>query len=253
MTPPTSQPRRVALITGANRGIGLATAHTLLTNGIDVCLISKDAEELTNAAAALPLERVLTLPGRAQDETHQAAAVARTLERFGRVDYLVSNVGINPVYGPLINLDLAVVRKVIDTNVIAAIGWTQHVHKAWLADHDGAIVYISSITGIRPAHGIGAYGMTKAALIHLTAQLAAELGPRVRVNSVAPGLVTTRFAASAYQGREDELVSAYPLGRLGQPRDIANAVAFLLSNDASWITGHTLAVDGGRLLTGGAQ
>jgi NAD(P)-dependent dehydrogenase (short-subunit alcohol dehydrogenase family) len=133
------------------------------------------------------------------------------------------------------------------------IGWTQRVHEAWLADHGGAIVFLSSIAGMRPANGIGAYGMTKAALIHLTTQLALELGPRVRVNSVAPGLVKTRIAESLYAGREDELETAYPLGRLGEPTDIASAVTFLLSNEAAWITGQTLVVDGGRLLTGGAQ
>ena len=119
--------------------------------------------------------------------------------------------------------------------------------------HGGTIVFVSSITGLRPAVGVGAYGLTKAALIQLTGQLAAELGPGIRVNSVAPGLVRTQFAATLIEGREEALASTYPLGRLGEPEDIAGAVGFLLSDAASWVTGHTLVVDGGRVLNSGEQ
>jgi NAD(P)-dependent dehydrogenase (short-subunit alcohol dehydrogenase family) len=244
---------KVAIVTGASRGIGLAIARTLLDRGDLVCLTSRDGDELLEVADRLPRDRALAVVGKAQDREHQADVVARTMDRFGRIDFFVNNVGINPVYGPVVDLDLDVVWKIIDTNLVAALGWTQRVHAAWMADHGGAIVYISSITGLRPAAGIGIYGMTKAALIHLTGQLAIELSPGVRVNSVAPGLVKTRFAASAYQGREEELAADYPLARLGEPTDIAGAVAFLLSDNAEWITGHTLTVDGGRLLVGGAQ
>lgn len=244
---------RVGLITGASRGIGLAIAKTMIDRGDRVCLTSHDAAELEAASAELPAEQVLAVVGKAQDRKHQEVAVAQALDRFGRLDFFVNNVGINPVYGPVMTLDPDAVQKIIDTNVIAALGWTRQVHDAWMGEHGGAIVYISSIAGLRPAQGIGVYGMTKAALIHLIGQLALELAPRIRVNSVAPGLVRTRFAAAAYQGREEDVVAAYPLGRLGIPSDIAEAVSFLLSNEAGWITGQTIPVDGGRLLFGGAQ
>jgi 3-oxoacyl-[acyl-carrier protein] reductase len=107
------------------------------------------------------------------------------------------------------------------------------------------------VAGQRPAPGLGVYGASKAALIHVTAQLALELGPEVRVNAVAPSVVKTKFATALYEGREVELAAAYPLRRLGHPDDVAAAVAFLASDDASWITGQTLTLDGGSGLTGG--
>ena len=114
----------------------------------------------------------------------------------------------------------------------------------------GAIVNIASIAGVRPSPGIGYYGVSKSALIGLTLQLADELSPAVRVNAVAPAVVKTRFASALYQGREDELAKGYLLGRLGVPEDVASAVAFLASADASWITGQTLVLDGGLTLRG---
>ncbi len=244
---------KVGIVTGASRGIGLAIARALVARGDRVCLTSRDEEELKEAATTLPADRVLAVAGNVTDPLHREEAVTRTIEEFGRIDFLVSNVGINPVYGPLLRLDLTTIRKVVETNLISAIGWSQQAYQAWMQQHGGAIVFVSSITGLRPAVGVGAYGLTKAALIQLTGQLAAELGPGIRVNSVAPGLVRTQFAAAVIEGREEVLAATYPLGRLGEPEDIAGAVAFLLSDAASWVTGHTLVVDGGRVLNSGEQ
>jgi len=244
---------KVGIVTGASRGIGLAIARSLIARGDRVCLTSRDGDELKEAAATLPAEQVLAVVGNVNDPLHREETVARTVEEFGGIDFLVSNVGINPVYGPLLRLDLASIRKVFETNLFAAIGWSQQVYQASMRQRGGAIVFVSSITGLRPAVGVGAYGLTKAALIQLTGQLAAELGPGIRVNSVAPGLVRTQFAASVIEGRAEQLAAAYPLGRLGEPADVAGAVAFLLSDAASWVTGHTLVVDGGRVLNSGEQ
>src|SRR5690606_25732747 len=119
------------------------------------------------------------------------------------------------------------------------------------AGHGGAVVNVASVAGLRPATGIGMYGASKAALIHLTQQLAVELAPAVRVNAVAPAVVKTRFATALYEGREAEVAAAYPLKRLGVPGDVAGAVAYLASDEAAWVTGQTIVVDGGMTCTGG--
>src|SRR5262245_13407164 len=188
--------------------------------------------------------------GKAHDPAHCAEAVAATLSAYGRIDYLVNNVGTNPVFGPVIDNDADVVRKVLDVNLVSAFTWTQRVWQEWMSEHGGAVVNMSSVAGLRPAPGLGIYGMTKAALSYLTAQLAVELSPGVRVNAVAPAVVKTKFAAALYEGREAEVAATYPAGRLGVPADVAGAVAFLLSDDASWITGQTLVLDGGSTLVG---
>jgi NAD(P)-dependent dehydrogenase (short-subunit alcohol dehydrogenase family) len=178
--------------------------------------------------------------------------VDTVLGQFGPVTTLVNNIGINPAYGPIGALDLGAARKMIDVNVLGTIGWVQEALRGGLSD-GGSIVNISSVSGVRPAPGIGFYGVTKAALIHLTEELAVELAPKVRVNAVAPAVVKTRFATALYEGREEEVAATYPLGRLGVPEDVAGAVAFLCGRDAGWITGQTLVLDGGVTLTGNVQ
>ncbi len=245
---------KVALVTGASRGIGLAIAGRLVAEGARVCLTARKPDALAAAVASLGgPDRAVAVPGRADDPEHQANAVARTVAAFGALDVLVNNTGINPVYGPLLEIDPVAVRKIMDVNVIAALGWLRQARDAWLGEHGGAVVNVASIAGLMPTPGLGAYGVSKAALIQLTAQLAAELGPDVRVNAVAPAVVKTAFASALYEGREDTVAAMYPLGRLGEPADIAAAVAFLASPDAAWITGQTLVIDGGLTLTGGIQ
>jgi 3-oxoacyl-[acyl-carrier protein] reductase len=246
-----TEPARAAIITAASRGIGLAIAKALADRGDRVLITGRNPETLAEAAAGLGgPDRVSWVAGKAHDEAHQAEAVARAVDAFGRIDYLVNNVGTSPVFGPLVEATTDVVRKILDINVVAALGWTQRVHAAWLGANGGAVVNVSSVAALRPAPGIGGYGMSKAALSYLTAQLALELAPAVRVNAVAPAIVKTRFAQALYAGREDEVAAGYPLGRLGEPADVAGAVAFLLSDAASWITGQTIVLDGGSTLLG---
>jgi NAD(P)-dependent dehydrogenase (short-subunit alcohol dehydrogenase family) len=237
---------KVALVTGASRGIGRASAERLVAEGAHVCLTARNDEPLAAAVQELGgPEHAIGVCGRADDGKHQADAIARTLAHFGRLDVLVNNTAVNPVYGPVLDTDPGAVRKVFDVNVRAALSWLREARGAGLGEHGGAVVNISAVAGLRPAEGIGLYGSSKAAMIHLTAQLAQELGPAIRVNAVAPALVKTKFAAALYQGREAELAQQYALRRLGAADDVAAAVAFLASSDASWITGQTLAVDGG--------
>ncbi|GGD23361.1 3-oxoacyl-ACP reductase [Nocardioides daphniae] len=243
---------KVAVVTGASRGIGLGIAERLVAEGAKVVVTARKAEALAEAVEQLGgPEHALGIAGNAGDAAHRDEVVARTLETFGSIDLLVNNTGINPAYGPLVDLDLDVARKILDTNSVAALGWVQAVHAAWMKEHGGAVVNVSSVAGLKPAPGIAMYGASKATLISLTESLALELGPRVRVNGVAPAVVKTRFASALYEGREEEVASAYPLKRLGEPEDIGSVVAFLLSDDAGWLTGQTLTVDGGLTLTGG--
>jgi len=239
---------RVALVTGASRGIGYGVAQALVARGDRVCITARGEDTLKEAVERLGADRVIGVPGKAHDEAHQAHAVERTMEAFGRIDFLVNNAGTNPVFGPMAELDLNVVRKVYETNVISALGFAQLTWKAWQREHGGAIVNISSVAGVSASPFIGAYGMSKAAMINLTLQLAHEFAPRVRVNAIAPAVVKTRFAKALYEGREEEAAAAYPLGRLGVPEDIGGAAAFLTSEQSDWITGQTLVVDGGIFL-----
>jgi 3-oxoacyl-[acyl-carrier protein] reductase len=245
---------KTAIVTGASRGIGLAVADRLVAGGANVVITARKQEALDEAVAELGgPAHALGVAGRADDSAHQADTVRQAIETFGSADLLVNNAGINPTYGPMVELDLDAARKVIEVNCIAALSWVQQVHGAWMAEHGGAIVNVSSVSAVKPAPMIGMYGATKAMLISMTEVLAVELGPHVRVNAVAPAVVKTRFATALYEGREEEVASAYPLGRLGEPQDIAGAVAFLLGDDAAWMTGQTVVVDGGVTLAGVAE
>jgi NAD(P)-dependent dehydrogenase (short-subunit alcohol dehydrogenase family) len=243
---------KTALITGASRGIGLAIAQRLVEEGARVCVTARKPEALAEAVDALGgPEHAIGVAGKADDAAHQADAVARTVEAFGSLDVLVNNAGVNPAYGRMLDLDPAAFRKVFEVNVISALAWVRAAHKAWLGEHGGAVVNVASVAGLGPAAMIGAYAASKAALIQLTAQLAEELSPSIRVNAVAPAIVKTSFAAALFEGREEKVAAGYPLGRLGVPEDIAGAVAFLASADAGWMTGQTLVLDGGVLLKSG--
>lgn len=243
---------RTAIVTGASRGIGLAIAQRLVDEGARVCITARKPEPLEEAVKALGgPEHAIAVPGKADDPTHQDETIAATLEAFGSLDMFVNNTGINPVFGRMVDLDLDAARKMVDVNALSAISWVQKTYKAWMGEHGGSVVNVSSIAGLKPAPGIGFYGATKAMVKHITEELAVELAPGIRVNGVAPAVVKTRFAEALYEGRESEVSAQYPMGRLGAPDDISGAVAFLLSEDSAWVTGHTLVVDGGVTLTGG--
>ncbi|GGS85036.1 MULTISPECIES: SDR family oxidoreductase [Streptomyces] len=242
---------KVALVTGGSRGIGYGVAEALVARGDRVCVTGRNEDSLKEAVEQLGADRAIYVAGKAHDEAHQAVAVERTMEAFGRVDFLVNNAGTNPVFGPIADLDLNVARKVFETNVVSALGFAQKTWHAWQKDNGGAIVNIASVAGLSPSPFIGAYGISKAAMINLTVQLAHEYAPKVRVNAIAPAVVKTKFAQALYEGREEEAAAAYPLGRLGVPSDIGGAAAFLTSGQSDWVTGQTLVVDGGIFLNAG--
>ncbi len=245
---------KVAIVTGASRGIGLGIAQRLAAEGASVCITARKEPALAEAAATLPEGRVIFVAGKADDAEHRAEVMDRVADAFGGLDILVNNAGINPFFGPVMDLDLDAARKLFEVNVIGTIGWTQaayrHPRLAFKA-RGGSVVNLASVAGKTPSPGIGLYGVTKAALMHLTTTLAAELGPEIRVNAVAPAVVKTEFAKALYEGREAEVAAGYPVKRLGTPEDIAGAVAYLVGDDASWVTGQTLVLDGGLLAAGG--
>jgi NAD(P)-dependent dehydrogenase (short-subunit alcohol dehydrogenase family) len=243
---------RVAIVTGASRGIGLGIAKELTERGAKVCITARKPEALEEAATQLGgPDTAIFVPGKADDADHQDEAIARTMEAFGRVDMLVNNTGINPVFGPMVDVDPGAAAKILAVNVLAPLAWTRKAREAWMGEHGGSIVNVSSIAGLRASPGIGMYGVSKAALIRLTMELAVDLSPGIRVNAVAPAIVKTKFADALIGENEDAVSEHYPLKRLGVPADIASAVAFLLSDEAGWITGQTIVLDGGISLGGG--
>jgi NAD(P)-dependent dehydrogenase (short-subunit alcohol dehydrogenase family) len=244
---------QVAIVTGASRGIGFAIAQRFVAEGYKVCVTGRKPEALEQAAKDLGGPDVaIAVAGKGDDPDHRAAVIDTVLGRFGPITTLVNNIGINPVYGPLGEMDLGAARKIFEVNIIGTLGWVQEALRGGLSK-GGSIVNLSSVSGLTASPGIAFYGITKAALLHLTKELAVELAPTVRVNAVAPGIVKTRFATALFEGHEDEVVATYPMGRLGIPEDVAGAVHFLCSPDASWITGQTLVIDGGFTLTGSAR
>jgi len=241
---------RVALVTGASRGIGSAIAETLAEHGANVVLSSRkqadlDAEaERINARYAEKATPIAAHAGRQEDLER---LVHDVMSRFSRIDILVNNAGTNPYFGPVLGAELSAWDKTFEVNLRGYFILTKLVYEAWMEAHGGAIVNISSIGGLRPGIGLGVYNITKAGVIMLTRQLAREIGGKVRVNAVAPGLVKTRFAEALWGNQEilDRVLAQNPMGRIGVPDEIAAAVLFLASDAASYVNGEVLVVDGG--------
>jgi NAD(P)-dependent dehydrogenase (short-subunit alcohol dehydrogenase family) len=241
---------RVALVTGASKGIGAAIARLLAESGASVMLSSRKVEQLEETAAGIDGETAVFAANAGRpDDAH--ACVAATVDRFGGVDILVNNAGTNPYYGRAIDIDLSRFDKTIEVNLRGPLVWTQEAWKQSMSERGGVVLNISSVGALKHSGPIGIYDMTKSALVHLTKHLASELGPKVRVNAVAPGLVKTDFARALWEPAGDATAQDWPLQRLGRPDDIAKAALFLCSDLATWITGEMVLVDGGSLLARG--
>lgn len=236
---------RTAIVTGGSRGIGMATARQLAALGANVVLTAR-TDDAARAAADEIGDGVVGIGAHASSEQDARACVAQTIDRFGRVDVLVNNAATNPAAGPVINQDLARFTKTVEVNLWAPLMWSSLVAESGMAEHGGSIVNTASVGGLEVMSSIGVYNATKAALIHLTRQLAFELAPRIRVNAVAPGIVRTKLSRALWEDAESVGDPGIPLGHFGEPSDIANVIAFLASDASAWTTGSVVVVDGGQ-------
>lgn len=241
---------RTALITGGSRGIGYAIAEALVAEGASVMITGRTAETLESARARLG-EAAAIFVGDAGDQGAARACIEETLQRFGRLDMLVNNAAVDVQSGPTISMPVEEFAAIYELNVYAPLFWTQVAWQAFMEQHGGVVLNIASLGAIALYPNMGAYNSSKAALVHLTRALAAELGPGVRVNALAPGLIKTEMSQSAWGRMEEKFASRLPLERLGESEDVASAALFLLSDDSSWITGETLVIDGGTIVQWG--
>jgi len=247
---------RVAIVTGGGTGIGAATARVPAEHGADVVIAARTVEDLERTAAAVRAatgRRCVSVPTDVKEEEQVVRLVQRTVDELGRIDILVNNAG-GTRMGPLAELPTKAWDASFALNVRAAYVATREAGRHFREQRSGAIVNVSSAAGVHGVKGGAHYASAKAALQMFTRVTAAEWGPvGVRANCVAVGGVASERAVAAWEvaGIDPaELTSGNPLGRLGTPTDVANAILFFASDAASFITGQTLSVDGGPSLGG---
>ena len=238
------------MITGASRGIGSAIAKALVEQGAEVVISSRKQADLDEEAGRINAQH----PGRATAIAAHAGRpedlerlVKSVMQRFAHIDILVNNAATNPTFGPVLGADLPAWDKTFEVNLRGVFILTKLVYEAWMETHGGTVVNVASVGGLRPSIGLGVYNVTKAGVIMLTRQLAREIGGKVRVNAVAPGLIKTRFAEALW-GNEailDRVLASNPMGRIGLPDEVGGVVAFLASDAASYVNGEVIAIDGG--------
>jgi len=242
---------KVALVTGASKGIGRAIAAELAAAGAKVLISSRKQPHLEEAAASMKGE-VAVFAANAGEPDQAEACIAACVDRFGAIDILVNNAAANPYFGPMLGIDIGALEKTTKVNQTGYLIWTQLAVKAGLGQRQGAaILNVSSIGGVSVEPSLGWYNVTKAAVIHMSRHLAAELAPAVRVNAILPGIIRTDFSRALWENAEEPITGKLPMKRLGEPEDVARASLFLVSDAASWITGQTLVVDGGAAVAAG--
>ncbi len=236
---------KTALVTGGSAGIGKGIAKAFADAGASVMITSRKADKCEEAVAEIGGETDFIASHIGQLD--QAEKVINgTIERFGSIDVLVNNAATNPWAGPMVDCDMPRLDKTYEVNLRAPLQWTQTAWESWMGEHGGSVINIASVGGHHTSAALGVYCMFKDALMHMTHQLAAELGPKVRVNCIAPGLIRTDFAKVLWDGpRGKAIAEQLPLGRLGEPEDIGEAALYLAAG-ASWMTGNILDIDGGE-------
>lgn len=235
---------KVILVTGAGRGLGTDIAREALAAGHQVVATGRRPDEVEKTLGG-PQDNLLVAKLDVTSPEDAESAAQAAVERFGRLDVLVNNAATNQPYGPLMDAAPEAWREAFTVNVEAPLRLVQCAWRSWMSEHGGTVINVCTEGAGHVGPNVGAYGTSKAALLHLTQQLAGELGPRVRVNSVSPGLVRTAMARFMWEPGEERIAAGLPLGRIGEPGDVARAVVWLASDEAEWVTGADLVVDGG--------
>ena len=241
---------KTILITGGSRGIGLAIAEKYLnTQEYNVVVTGRKEQTLEELSKEVANKNFYTIAAKADDEEAADKTCKDVNEKFGSLDILINNAGTNPAGGALMDVDIGAVQKTWDVNLMGPLLWSRAAYKNELST---AIMNICSVGGIAPSQLMGAYNVSKAALIYLTKQLAYELAPDIRVNGVAPAIVKTKLSQLLWEN-EEFAKNLHLLKKLGEPEDIANAVYYMCSDDVGWVTGEVLTIDGGFLLSGNSM
>jgi NAD(P)-dependent dehydrogenase (short-subunit alcohol dehydrogenase family) len=242
---------KVAIVTGASRGIGLATAAAFVREGARVVMVARKEEALREAAEPLG-PNALAVAANVGNEGAAEEIVTAAHEAFGRLDVIVNNAATNPYFGDLVGIDWPRAQKTVMVNQWGPLALVQAAWNAGWSDGDGegtgSVINIASVGAMTTDTGVGWYNMTKAAMVQLTRYLATELGPRVRVNTVAPGMVNTHLSEVFITNHGAEWAERLPMKRIAEPEDVAPAILFLASPVSGWITGIVMPVDGGHLV-----
>jgi NAD(P)-dependent dehydrogenase (short-subunit alcohol dehydrogenase family) len=247
---------KVAVITGSSRGIGRAIAEAMAGQGARVVISSRKqgpCEETAQAINDVHPGAAIAVAANISSKDDLKALVARTVEAFGRIDILVCNAASNPHFGSILDIEDDAFRKIFENNVLANNWLVQLVAPQMIERRDGAIIVVSSIGGLRGSPVIGAYNVSKAADFQLARNLAVELGQHnIRVNCIAPGLIQTDFARALWENHDllKRTTRVTPLGRIGQPDEIAGAAVFLASSAGAFMTGQAMVIDGGATISG---
>jgi len=256
MLSPISLEGKVAVVTGGSRGIGEAIVRAFVAAGAKVTLAARKIEPLEKIAASLGAgssSPVLPLAAHTGKEADCVALVEKTIAHFGKVDVLVNNAATNPYFGPMLAIDEGAWDKTFEVNLKGYFFMTREVVRhLQKREAPGSVIHVASVAGLEAAPLQGVYGMTKAAIVSMTKTLAYELGgSSIRVNSIAPGLIDTRFASAIVSNEAlvAEAVRKTPLKRYGTPDEIAGAATYLASDSASFLTGQTIVIDGGMTIS----
>jgi len=243
---------KVAILTGSSRGIGRAIAEAYAAAGAQVVISSRKQSDCEEVAAAINARHgrnaAIAIAANISDKVALKAMVDETRRQWGQIDILVCNAASNPHYGSLASVTDEQFRKIFDNNVLSTLWLITMVSSEMINIKDGAIVVISSVGGLFGSDKLGAYNMSKAADLQLVRNLAVEFGPyNIRINAIAPGVIRTDFAKPLWEdaASESEVRNAAPLGRIGEPHEIAGTAILLASKGGSYITGQTIVIDGG--------
>ncbi len=247
---------KVAIVTGSTKGIGKSIAETLSHAGAKVVISSRKADKCEQVADDIKGNggEAIPVPCNISHKQDLQALIDRTIDHWGRIDVLVCNAAVNPYYGPLAEISDDAYDKIMETNVRSNLWLCNMVLPQMAERRDGAVIIVSSIGGLKGNDKLGAYGLSKAADMQLARNLAVEWGrSNIRVNCIAPGLVRTDFARTLWENPDAHAraLASYPIGRLGEPEDIAGVALMLAAPAGSFITGQTIVVDGGTTIGSG--